>query len=244
MSLTTAENPFSGVLAEEYDFLRLMCPNSALLASKIGHKIQIFVASTDNIEGLEIGCGTGISTYELIHQNTNIQLIAVDSSAQMLDQARANFKTQPSAERVKFIEDDALAALKKLPNNSMAFVTSNYAIHNFEKHYRTKALTEIFRVLKAGGIFINGDRYAISDPSEHLKDTQNTVRKWFKLFQEIKRLDLLEEWIIHLLSDESPEIIMGLDDALIELKNLGFVDIGVDFRDGVDTLLHAYKPVE
>jgi len=243
MSLTIAENPFSGVLAEEYDFLRLMCPNSALLASKIGHKIQIFAASADHIEGLEIGCGTGISTYELIHQNTNVQLTAVDSSEKMLNQARENFKTQPSAERVKFIEDDALAALKKLPNNSMAFVASNYAIHNFEKNYRTKALTEIFRVLKAGGIFINGDRYAISYPSVHLKDTQNTVRKWFQLFQEINRLDLLEEWIIHLLSDESPEIIMGLDDALIELNNLGFVDIAVDFRDGVDTLLHAYKPV-
>ena len=124
----------------------------------------------------------------------------------------------------------------------MDFIASNFTIHNFDENYRNEILAEIFRVLKSGGIFINGDRYAISDPREHLKETQKTVRKLFQSFQEIERLDLLEEWIIHLLSDESPGIIMHLDAALIELKNLGFVEIIIDFRDGVDTLLYAYKP--
>ncbi|KAF0120146.1 MAG: type 11 methyltransferase [Methylocystaceae bacterium] len=30
------ENPFTGPLAAEYDVLRLMCPNAATLAKKIG----------------------------------------------------------------------------------------------------------------------------------------------------------------------------------------------------------------
>ena len=64
----------------------------------------------------------------------------------------------------------------------------------------------------------------------------------FQIFQEINRLDLLEEWIVHLFSDESPGKTLYLEAALNEYKNLGFADIIVDFRDGVDTLLYAYKP--
>jgi hypothetical protein len=68
------------------------------------------------------------------------------------------------------------------------------------------------------------------------------VRDWFKIFTKMNRLDLLEDWILHLLSDESPQHIMYFEPALEQLRAAGFAPIAVEFRDGVDTLVTAEKP--
>jgi ubiquinone/menaquinone biosynthesis C-methylase UbiE len=141
---------------------------------------------------------------------------------------------------VDFRQADALEALKALPAASVDVVASNYAIHNFTQDYRAQVLAEIHRVLVPGGLFVNGDRYAIDDRAAHLEDTQAMVRQWFRLFRELDRLDLLEDWIVHLYSDESPEHIMYYQPSLAQLAETGFA-VTVDFREGVDTLLKAIK---
>ena len=58
----------------------------------------------------------------------------------------------------------------------------------------------------------------------------------------MNRIDLLEDWVIHLLSDESPRRIMYFEPALEQLRAAGFTPVTVEFRDGVDTLVTALKP--
>ncbi|MGD9542603.1 MAG: class I SAM-dependent methyltransferase [Methylocystis sp.] len=236
------DNPFDGPIGAEYDVLRLMCPNAALLARKIGARIADWRRGAGPLEGFEIGCGTGISTLAALTARDDLTLTAVDSAGEMLDQARVNLADYASAGRVKFIDADALAALRALPDASMDVVISNYAVHNFANDYRKAAVSEVFRALKPGGIFINGDRYAMDDPAAHLADTQAVVRGWFKIFTEMNRLDLLEDWVIHLLSDESPLHIMYYEPSLAQLRAAGFAPVTVEFRDGVDTLVTAIKP--
>jgi tRNA (cmo5U34)-methyltransferase len=242
MSDILQENLFTGPIAGEYDLLRLMCPNAATLARRIGEYIGAW-RPNKTLTGFEIGCGTGICTLGLLAARDNLKLTAVDSAPQMLDQARVNLADHIEAGRLTLVEQDALTALRSLPDASVDFVASNYAIHNFEDDYRAKTLGEIFRVLTPGGMFINGDRYAIDDRNAHLLDAQNIVRGWFKLFRQIDRLDLLEDWIVHLISDESPSIIMYYSPSLEQLRQIGFSNVSVDFRDGVDTLIRATKPL-
>ena len=242
MTVILQENLFTGPIAGEYDLLRLMCPNAATLARRIGEYIGAW-RPNKTLTGFEIGCGTGICTLGLLAARDNLQLTAVDSAPQMLDQARVNLADYIEAGRLSLVEQDALTALRSLPDASVDFVASNYAIHNFEDDYRAKTLAEIFRVLTPGGMFINGDRYAIDDRNAHLLDAQNIVRGWFKLFRQIDRLDLLEDWIVHLISDESPSIIMYYSPSLEQLRQIGFSNVSVDFRDGVDTLIRATKPL-
>ena len=236
------QNPFNGSLAAEYDLLRLMCPNSIKLAAMIGDKISHIGSGPKSINGFEIGCGTGICTHYLFKSNENINLTAVDNSSHMLSQAKHSLEQELVAGKLKLIENDALAQLKLTPSQSLDFVASNYAIHNFDNSYRQQTLSEILRILKPGGIFINGDRYAYDDTIHQLKETQQLIREWFRLFKKIDRIDLLEDWVAHLLSDESPHILMRFNYSINQLKELGFNEINVDFREGVDTLICAYKP--
>jgi tRNA (cmo5U34)-methyltransferase len=236
---TLQDNLFTGKIGAEYDFLRLMCPNHALLAKRLGETVAAFKPDA-SLTGFEIGCGTGISTLPLLAARDNLMLTAIDAAPAMLEQARESLVDYVKAGRVDFKQADALEALKALPSDSIDVVASNYAIHNFLDDYRSLVLAEIHRVLKRGGLFVNGDRYAMDDRAAHLLDTQETVRRWFKLFREMDRLDLLEDWVVHFYSDESPDHVMYFTSSMEKLKALGFT-VTVDYRDGVDTLVRAVK---
>ncbi|MCX7900297.1 MAG: class I SAM-dependent methyltransferase, partial [Methylocystis sp.] len=180
MSTRINDNPFSGPIGAEYDLLRLMCPNHALLAQRLGEAVAAWRPG-EALSGVEIGCGTGISTLALLAGRSDLALTAIDSAKKMLDQARENLADY--AGRVIFLENDAYGALCALPDRSVDLVASNYAIHNFPGNYRAQVLAEIHRVLKPGGLFINGDRYALDDRAAHLAQTQNMIRDWFRLFK-------------------------------------------------------------
>jgi tRNA (cmo5U34)-methyltransferase len=236
------DNLFAGPIGEEYQFLQKMCPNAALLPRMLGRRLREATAPGARLEGLEIGCGTGVSTLPILQENEGLTLLALDSSPQMLAQARSHLRSFESAGRVAFVEADALECLKRQESGRYDVVVSNYAIHNFLEEYRRLVLAEIFRVLKPGGLFLNGDRYAIDDRAAHLELTQATVRDWFKTFGEMKRYDLLEDWVVHYFSDESPEHIMYFAPGLAQLKEIGFIRVEALHRDGVDALVTATKP--
>lgn len=240
-----AEHLFHGAFAEEYHFLQRICP----AAAEMSHRVAGFVAAWQVPENpvspaiLELGCGTGITTHALLHHRPDAHLLAVDNAPTMLCQARERLSGAIAEGRLVLQEIDALAALQALPSASMDIVASAYTLHNFLFGYRHLVLAEIFRVLKPGGLFVNGDRYALDDPAEHLTSTQTEVRGYFRvLLGEMNRPDLIEQWVVHLFSDESAEHIMRFTPALEELTALGFTEIGADYREGVNSLVHGVKP--
>jgi tRNA (cmo5U34)-methyltransferase len=240
MSSRAHHNDFTGRIGEEYDTLSLICPNAAVLTRKLGETVGAWRAG-EALVGLEIGCGDGRSTRALLSARDNLNLIALDSSAAMLTQARVKLANYIEVDRVAFVEADALTHLNLQPDASFDIVASNYAIHNFAGDYRKRVLAEIYRVLKPGGLFINGDRYAYDDPAQHLAATQADLRTWFKILGEKNRYDLLEDWVVHLFSDESSAHIMYLTQGLADLETAGFSSVRVDYREGVDTLVVAEK---
>ena len=71
-------------------------------------------------------------------------------------------------------------------------------------------------------LFSNRDRYAVDDAAEQLRNTQEEVNGYFRVYLEMNRSDLLEQWIVHLFSDESEEHIMRLQPALETITEIGF----------------------
>jgi len=242
MQSIEVERLFSGLIGAEYDLLAVACPAAAHLSRRVGEAVAACNPGRP-LRVFEIGCGTGITSLSLLLAREDITVTAVDNEPAMLDQARVHLASWLARKRLRLLEADALSGLKALPEASVDVVASGYAVHNFRQDYRAQVLEEIYRVLKPGGAFINGDRYALDDAAAHTRLTQDEVRHWFKSFAAIGRYDLLEQWIVHLFSDESEDHIMRLAPALASLESLGFEPVEILFRDGVNTLLLAVKPM-
>jgi ubiquinone/menaquinone biosynthesis C-methylase UbiE len=239
----TAELLFDGPIADEYNLLKLICPPAAEISRRVGEFVGAWVPpySCSRLNLLEKGCGTGITTTHLAACGDILEIVSVDNAPAMLSQARQNLARELDNGRLSLIEKDALSYLLELPDASVDVVASAYTLHNFLNGYRRRVLEEILRVLKPGGLFVNGDRYAIDDAAEQLKNTQEEVKDYFRIFLEMNRPDLLEQWVVHLFSDESEEHIMYLKPALEAMAEIGFGHIACHFREGPNALVSARK---
>ena len=240
-----AEHLFHGAFADEYHFLQRICPPAAVMSRLVGEFVRDWAATNDErpLSVLELGCGTGFTTRHLLYARPDMRLLSVDNAPAMLNQAREFLADAVAAGRLELREADALAALRSLPDQSVDIVASAYTLHNFLFGYRHQVLAEILRVLKPGGVFVNGDRYAMNDAATHLANTQAELTGYFRiLLDEMQRPDLLEQWVLHHFSDESEEHIMKLSPALEEMGELGFEAIKVHFRETVNALVSGVKP--
>ncbi|MBP1150422.1 MULTISPECIES: class I SAM-dependent methyltransferase [unclassified Methylocaldum] len=244
MNEVTAEKLFSGPIGEEYEMLKRICPAAADMSRRVGEFVAGWTpkVSTESLNLLELGCGTGVTTMNLIRARSDAMITAVDNEFTMLSQARRNLAGVLEHGRLRLVENDALSYLQGVPSASIDVVASAYTLHNFLNGYRVRVLEEIFRVLKPGGVFVNGDRYALDDSLTHLQSTQEEVRQYFRTFTELNRIDLLEQWIVHLFSDESPDHVMPLDKGLGAMREIGFDAVTVHFRQDVNALVSGGKP--
>ncbi len=237
--LSSKERLFAGKLSEEYDVLRVVCPSILTISSMVGQALaNTFAGKSPTV--FEIGCGTGITTSSIFDACPDAQVSSVDSEPNMVRQVSVNLATHIMAGRLIVEEADALSALRLLPSDSLDAVASGYAIHNFQNIYRNEVLREIHRVLKDDGLFVNGDRYAIDVPREHVATVQSELRGWFASFASLGRLDLLEEWVVHLLSDECSSRIMRLRPSLDVMSHVGF-STSITYREGVNALVVGVK---
>lgn len=244
MKEVTAEKLFSGPIGEEYEMLERICPAAANMSRRVGEFVAGWTprVPTESLGLVELGCGTGVTTLNLINARPDTTITSVDNEPTMLNQARRNLAEAVAQGRLRLVENDALSYLREVPSASVDILASAYTLHNFLNGYRTRVLEEIFRVLKPGGIFVNGDRYALDDSLAHLQATQEEVRRYFRTFTELNRVDLLEQWIVHLFSDESPDHVMPLDPSLNTMHEIGFDAVTVHFREDVNALVSGAKP--
>jgi len=237
------EDQFKGAFAEDYAFLQLICPAVTDCARISAQALAKIPSNTDGTDlfGLEIGCGSGLSTRAFLDARADIRLEGIDLAPTMLEQARINLAGDVHEGRLSLHLTDALSYLENAATDSFDVVISNYAIHNFLDEYRMKVIRETIRVLKPGALFINGDRYGMDDPEQHLRAIQDEVRGYFKVFKQMNRWDLLEDWVIHVLSDESLDHVMRLTPSLDWMRTCGFKEIEILHRETVNTNLIARK---
>lgn len=244
MRNTEIERLFSGLIGEEYELLRVMHPEAAEMSKRVGEFVSNNGTSGAGLplKVLEIGCGTGITTLALLNSREDIHLTSVDNEPTMLNQARQNLSRWIEKGQVTLVENDALSALCDLPDDSLDMVASAYTLHNFLNSYREKALAEILRALKPGGIFVNGDRYGLDDFEAHTQQVQTEVKRYFEVLMERNRTDVLEQWILHLFSDESPHHVMRTQPTLQTMEAIGFYPVEEHYRQGINALVSGRKP--
>lgn len=244
--MSTSQNydaVFAGVIGQEYQLLKLLSPLAAEMSQLVGSTVANYAATAEQpLQVVELGGGTGITTLAILSQHDNLNIISIDNEPVMQNQAKQHLHTWFAQQKLSFCGDDALTALSAMPTESVDVIASAYTLHNFLDDYRNLVIIESLRVLKPGGHFINGDRYALDDISLHTRLTQEEVSGYFKVLIGLQKLDVLEHWLVHLFSDESANHIMRETPALAQLKAAGFVDIKLSHRQQVNALVTATKP--
>ena len=100
-------------------------------------------------EVLEIGPGPGYVGLEWLKRAPNAKLTALEISPEMIRMASQNAQLYGLSERVQYVQGNAMT----MPFEEGTFdcVFSNGSLHEWEKPLAV--FQEIFRVLKAGGLF-------------------------------------------------------------------------------------------
>ena len=122
---------------------------------------------------LDVGCGAGVDTLvAAIMVGTKGRATGMDLVPEMLKRARKNLK-RTTLKNVTFQE----GSMEQLPFPEGTFdvVISNGAFNLIPE--KTKALREVFRVLKSSGRFLLADQILMG---EMPADTESMVANWSK----------------------------------------------------------------
>jgi SAM-dependent methyltransferase len=120
---------------------------------------------------LDIGCGAGVDTIvAAITAGPEGRVIGLDLTPEMLKRAKENL-SKTLLENVSFEEGSAEDL--SFPEASFDVVISN-GVFNLVPD-KTKALREVFRVLKPNGRFMMADQVLATEPPA---DTGSMVEKW------------------------------------------------------------------
>lgn len=112
-------------------------------------KVVALVRNKNPKNILDIATGTGDLAINLAETNAD-EIIGLDISDGMLEVGRKKIATQHLSDKIKMINGDSEAL--PFENDTFDAITVAFGVRNFEN--LEKGLSEIFRVLKSGGIFV------------------------------------------------------------------------------------------
>ena len=114
-------------------------------------------------EILDLGCGDGALTARVREQSPEAAVTLVDFSDEMLRRARERFADDA---RVAFAKQDLNGGLPDaLGANRFDAVVSCYAIHHVQPENHPQLFRQIRSALRAGGVFLWGDRFQGESPA-------------------------------------------------------------------------------
>ena len=236
------EQRFSGKMGEEYDLLKKAYPKYEELHQVLADAISDHSSGEDGgkLQVLEIGCGSGITSSAILGAGKELSLTSIDSEPKMISQASLNLKRDLQGGRLTLIQADALEFLESTGDATLDIVASGFTFHNFLREYRSSVLDQTFRVLKPGGLFVNADKYSL-EGQEMFNELVLQLQRFFNAFVPLGKLELLQEWVLHNVADQAPDRAMREKDSVKEMEEIGFQNVQVHFRHGLEAVVSGRK---
>ena len=229
---------FKGNISSNYELVTPAVLNYFELEDRLSSEIA---ARFDKPVIVDIGIGTGLTTRAIIAKNPGCVVRGVDNEPNMIRQAKFNLEAEllnGSAE-IHFCE--AHEYLNGLQDASVDVVASAFTLHNCFREYRAVLESEIIRVLKPGGMFINLDKYAADDRQEYDRELTDQIIR-YDVLKESGRDDLRKTWIQHEIEDQDPDRIMWTQESLEQLKAIGFAEVSLILRIAQYAIMVAKRP--
>ena len=241
--MARSERRFQGKISADYELVMRGIPHLSEIDEQIINAIRAYTPAVPapRLNVLEIGCGSGRATTKFLSSRTDIKLIAIDNEPEMLAQAEQSLRDEIKQHKLELVQRDALAYLKSVGDGHFDIVASVMALHNFERSYRSRVLREIHRILKPGGLFVNGDKYPPDDTAEFYRLLPLHLAPFFDTLGPAGRADLLKEAVLHELADLAPDRVMKENEFLREVSEIGYSGCKFICRKNFDTVFYGCK---
>src|SRR4030042_4105378 len=198
-----------------------------------------FIGNKTKINVLDLGCGDGIITHELLRIDDSIVATLIDGSEDMLNKAKDRLK---DSENIRFIKASFQEILnKKISLQRYDFIVSSLAIHHLTMKEKKALFRTIYSHLNDGGYFLNID--VILAPSDALEQWYLSLwREWIAERKSILGIksnsydDIIQRYKDN--RDNKPDT---LDEQLKALKSIGFKDVDCYYKYGIFTMYGGRK---
>ena len=240
MNIETNKQRFADEFGENYDIFHEAVPWHDEFQVEIVKALEVSFASNKDPVLVEAGFGTGITTKMVLSAFPNAKITAIDNVANMADKTR-RYVGIDALKNTQLIIGDLYEELTKLPSESTDGFYSGYVIHNIPAVVREKIFPEIFRILKPGGVFVNGDRIALDDIEKQKDALARAIEACGVFVTKHNDPDYYLEWVRHYLRDEEPDLIFRQSDQLRLLDSAGFKNTHYIFQKGLESVCCAVK---
>lgn len=189
---------------------------------------------------LDLGCGDGVLTEELLTIDSSIMATLVDGSPAMLKKAQERIKVQQEMRFVNASFQDILAGKTSLGNYDLCI--SSHSIHHLAGEEKAALFTYIAGHLNSGGRFINID--VVLPPSAELEGWYFSIwKEWMQhMMDQLNMKDELPEDIIRRYKDPSsmnkPDT---LEVQLEAIKGAGLSDVDCYYKNGIFAVFGGKK---
>ncbi len=188
---------------------------------------------------LDLGCGDGIVTSELLKVDGSISATLIDGSDDMLRKAKERLKDFNDVRFVRATFQEIIKRKIQLDLNYDFFVSSQ-AIHHLDLDEKRYLFQVIYEHLRPGGLLMNID--VILAPAEDLDQWYMSLwREWIAERQaslgiEGNFVDIIGRYKDNI--DNKPDT---LDDQIRALKEIGFQDVDCFYKYGIFAIYGGRK---
>jgi len=178
---------------------------------------------------LDLGCGNGNITAQLIPHFPNASFTLVDASSEMIELCREQFKNYDIIYSNMYFNDFIFKP------ESYDLIVAGFSLHHCDYNEKRSVFKDIFSSLKEGGIFsysdlmitiTNPDHPVLLEEWHHFVDSNfPDGEKWSWVMEHYKAFDKPTDYL----------------DQIECLRNVGFTNIQILFKKGYWIYLQAVK---
>jgi tRNA (cmo5U34)-methyltransferase len=167
---------------------------------------------------IELGCGTGMATYNIIKKYPYAQLKCIDMTSDMLNLAKKKLEAFPN---IEFILADYT---KHKFNEEYDVVVSFLSLMYLTDETRKSVFKKAFDMLINGGVFISGE--VTSSRSKHFQEV--SMKRWIQHMQKSYSDDFIKNEVLEKAKKHAREPV--LTDEIQYLEEIGFSQVDIFWK--------------
>jgi tRNA (cmo5U34)-methyltransferase len=188
---------------------------------------------------LDLGCGDGIITHEILKVDSAISATLLDGSEDMLRNAQERLNEYKNIHYIKASFQEVLR--KDILNQRYDLIVSSLAIHHLTMREKKALFKKIYTHLYQGGYFVNID--VVLSPTERLEQWYLSLWKdW--MHEKKKSLGIEGDYFDDIVcrykdnKDNKPDT---LKDQMNALEEIGFQDVDCFYKYGIFSMYGGRK---